>query len=135
MPTPFQGFPARSIELEVIACSLEDALAAYRGGATRLEITVRLDQAGLTPPIEMVRKILQYVPLPIRVMLRDRADFLLNEKTELTGNAELESMKRKATGFAALNIEGLVMGHIKDGELDFTTLEEAIKSAPKMRIT
>jgi copper homeostasis protein len=121
--------PAISIELEVIACSLDDALAAYRGGASRLEITVRLDHAGLTPPVEMVRQIVQSVPLPVRVMLRDRADFSVG------GNAELESLKRKAREFAALNVEGLVVGHVKGGRLDLTTLEEIIESAPKMRVT
>ncbi len=158
MHTPFQETPAGSIELEVIACSIDDALAAYRGGATRLEITVRLDQAGLMPPVEMVRQILQSVPLPARVMLRDRADFSVG------GNAELESLKRKAREFAELTVvpkyegissrgglrppifrrsesavtakvEGLVTGYVKDGKLDLTTLEEIIGSAPKMRVT
>lgn len=122
-------------ELEIIVCSLDDALAAYRGGASRLEITIRLDQAGLTPPVEMVRQIVQRVPLPVRVMLRDRADFSLNENTKLAGNSELESLKRKAREFAALNVEGLVMGHVKSGDLDLTALEEIIESAREMRVT
>ena len=135
MRTLFQKIPAGSVELEVIACSLDDALAAFHGGASRLEITVRLDQAGLTPPAELVREILQNVLLPVRVMLRDRAGFSLNQKTKATGNAELESLKGKAREFAALNVEGLVIGHVKNGELDLTTLEEIIKAAPKMRVT
>src|SRR5579859_7075385 len=129
MPTSVEKSPYSSIELEVITCSVDDAMAAYRGGASRLEITVRLDQGGLTPPVEMVREIIQVVPVPVRVMLRDRADFSIKEI------AELESLKWKAREFAGLNVEGLVTGHIKDGKLDLTTLEEIIKSAPKMRIT
>lgn len=150
---------ATTIELEVIACSLDDALAAFRGGASRLEITVRLDQAGLTPPVEMVRQILQSVPLPVRVMLRDRADFAIG------GNADLDNLKRKARKFTALSVktkpnasidcsgglrpasfrrsesaatakvEGLVVGHVKDGKLDLRTLEEIIEAAPKTRVT
>lgn len=87
---------ATTIELEVIACSLDDALAAFRGGAGRLEITVRLDQAGLTPPVEMVRQILQSVPLPVRVMLRDRPDF------SVSGEGGLKSIKRTAAVLAFL---------------------------------
>ena len=60
------------VELEVIACTLEDALAAEEGGATRLEITVDLDQAGLTPPVDLVEKIIRHTKLAARVMVRYR---------------------------------------------------------------
>jgi copper homeostasis protein len=125
------------IELEVIACSLDDALEAYRGGASRLEVTVRLDQAGLTPPLEMVRQILESVPLPIRVMLRDRPDFLVG------GDEELAILVRKAGEFAALNagkkkrggVEGLVTGYVKNGRLDLVALEKIANAAPRLRVT
>ena len=125
------------IELEVIACSLEDAVAAHRGGASRLEVTVRLDRAGLTPPLEMVREIVESVPLPVRVMLRDRPDFS-------AGGAEaLAGLVRKAREFAALrtgrrkerDIEGLVVGFIKNDLLDLAALEKIISAAPRLRVT
>jgi copper homeostasis protein len=127
----------QNIELEIIACSLDDAVEAYRGGASRLEVTVRLDQAGLTPPAEMVKEIIQRVPIPIRIMLRDRPDFSVGSETEF------ESLKQKAIGFAALNsgsetgkrIDGFVVGHIKDGRLDLAALEEIIRAAPSLRVT
>jgi hypothetical protein len=37
-----------STELEVIACSLEEASAAWKGGASRREVSIRLGQGG--PP-------------------------------------------------------------------------------------
>ena len=37
--------------LEVIATSLDDALAAEDGGAGRLEIVHDLERGGLTPPV------------------------------------------------------------------------------------
>jgi len=125
------------IELEVIACSLHDAMEAYRGGASRLEVTVRLDQAGLTPPLKMVKEMIRNVPIPIRVMLRDRPDFSMG------GDADLESLKRKAIDFAAIHsgsdagkrIDGFVVGHIKDGKLDLAALEEVISAAPNLRVT
>lgn len=137
MSASSQGPLAHPPELEVIACSLDDAVAAYRGGASRLEVTVRLDQAGLTPPLEMVEEIIQTVPLPIRVMLRDRPDFSAGD------NAELESLKRKAIEFSALNlgahaggcVDGLVAGHIQNGNLDWAALEEVISVAPNLRVT
>jgi copper homeostasis protein len=112
-------------------------MEAYRGGATRLEVTVRLDQAGLTPPLELVRQIIENVPLPIRVMLRDRPDFSTG------GIEELASLLRGARDFAALksakkrkgSVEGLVTGHIINGQLDLATLEKIIAAAPKLQVT
>jgi copper homeostasis protein len=125
------------VELEVIACSLHDAVEAQRGGASRLEVTIRLDQAGLTPPLEMVREIIQKVPLPIRVMLRDRADFSAGSEKEF------QSLVRRAAEFAAATrgsptigyIDGFVVGHIKEGRLDLAALEKIISAAPNMRFT
>ena len=59
--------------LEVIACSVEDAIQAEEGGADRLEIVSDLDVGGLTPPLELVREIRSEVNLPLRVMLREEA--------------------------------------------------------------
>jgi copper homeostasis protein len=126
-----------AIELEVIACSVDDAVEAYRGGASRLEVTIRLDQAGLTPPLDMVKEIVRSVPLPVRVMLRDRPDFSLG------GDKELENLMRKAAGFATLNVgaraggrvDGLVAGHIKEEHLDLGVLGKIVGTAPNLRVT
>ena len=121
----------------MIACSLDDALAAHRGGASRLEVTVRLDQGGLTPPMDMVLQIMQHVPLPIRVMLRDRPDFFIGSARELEG------LIQKAAEFATVGIrtnangwiDGVVTGHIKDGNLDLAALQKIIIAAPNLRVT
>ena len=47
--------------LEVIACSVEDAIEARRGGADRLEVISHFEVGGLTPPLELVREICQAV--------------------------------------------------------------------------
>lgn len=120
---------ARPKELEIIACSLDDARAAYHGGATRLEVCVRLDQAGLTPPLQLVQQILSHVPLRVRIMVRQRAAFAIS------GEAELDALKRNARAFAALAVDGLVVGHTKDGQLDWEALQEIIGAAPSMRFT
>ncbi len=41
--------------LEVIACTVEDAVEGMRGGANRLEIISRFDVGGLTPPLDICR--------------------------------------------------------------------------------
>jgi len=120
---------ARPIDLEIIVCSLDDALAAYDGGATRLEVCVGLDQAGLTPPRELVEQILASLPIRLRVMVRERAAF------EISGEAELDDLKQHAQAFAALSVDGLVVGHTKDGKLHLEALQEIIGAAPSMRFT
>ncbi|MGO9275415.1 MAG: copper homeostasis protein CutC [Terriglobia bacterium] len=120
---------ARPIDLEIIVCSLDDALAAYRGGATRLEVCVGLDHAGLTPPPKLVEQILARVPLRVRIMVRESAAFAIS------GGAELDALKRRARAFAALGVDGLVTGHTKDGKLDLEALQEIIGAAPSMRFT
>jgi len=118
-----------SVSLEVIASSLEDALAAEEGGASRLEVAVRLDQAGLTPPLDLVRQIAERVPLPARIMVRERADFGLSD------TAEVATLRQRARAFAALGVEGLVVGYVKDGRLDLETVGRILEAAPAARVT
>ncbi len=117
------------LELEVICCTVEDAIAACRGGATRLELTVQLDQAGITPPRELVEAIIQSVPVPVRVMLRDRTDF------EIGTLNELETLRRLANQFAAAGVNGLVTGFVKDGTLDVGALRAILHEVPQTCFT
>ena len=56
--------------LEVAVDSLERAIAAERAGAHRLELCANLDVGGLTPGIELIRRIRAAVRIPMHVMLR-----------------------------------------------------------------
>ncbi|MBK7599246.1 MAG: hypothetical protein IPJ07_12290 [Acidobacteria bacterium] len=47
--------------LEVIACSVDDAVAAQSGGADRLEIISHFELGGLTPPINLVQDVVSSV--------------------------------------------------------------------------
>jgi copper homeostasis protein len=74
--------------LEVIACSVADAIEAELGGAGRLEIVRAMNAGGLTPPVSLVREILAAVSIPVRVMLRENAGF------ESRGQAGIEELCR-----------------------------------------
>ncbi|MGH9395415.1 MAG: copper homeostasis protein CutC [Terriglobia bacterium] len=118
-----------SFELEVIACTLEDARAACEGGATRLEVTVHLEQGGLTPPLDLVEQIVQQAPIPARVMLRERPDFVLRGRDEIT------TLKRRAREFAGMKVDGFVVGYMKDGSLDLEALEEVFLATQSISVT
>jgi copper homeostasis protein len=106
--------------LEIIACSLEDALAAEAGGADRLEVCVGLADGGLTPPPALVEQILHRVRIPMRVMIRATDSYSITEE------------ERQIVPFLRLPMEGLVCG-FRDtaGQLDFAALDRVLRDAPR----
>lgn len=106
-----------SVILEVIACSVADAIEARKGGANRLEVVRSLDRGGLTPSLELVRAIKQAVDLPLRVMVRESDGY------ETGSEAEVETLCAAAAEFSelgvdGLGVDGLVIGFLKDAEID-----------------
>ena len=98
--------------LEVIATTLEDALAAERGGADRLELVAAMEADGLLPDLALVAQLRAAVALPIRVMLRSRSGFG-------TDAAELVVLCRAAERLRATGVEEFVFGFLtEDGQLD-----------------
>lgn len=117
------------MELEIIASSVEDAIAAESGGATRIELCVALDQDGLTPPLRLVHEVVAAVQIPVRVMLRRRNDFLIHDE------AELDALCKDAVAIQHAGAAGLVLGFIADGRANEMALQRIAASAPRMKIT
>ncbi|MGI8746401.1 MAG: copper homeostasis protein CutC [Bryobacteraceae bacterium] len=115
--------------LEVIVCSVEDAIAAEDGGAGRLEIVRELERGGLTPPLDLVRRILERVSIPVRAMVRESDSF------EVENSVELNRLCAAARQIATLPVDGIVVGFAKGGSLDLETTSEVIRGAPGLRAT
>lgn len=115
--------------LEVIACSVSDAIEAERGGADRLEIIRDLERGGLTPPLELVEDILAAVTLPVRVMLRE------DDGYEVQSEAAIKRLCAGARGLSKLNIDGLVLGFLRDGEVDAPLTSRVLDCAPNLPAT
>jgi copper homeostasis protein len=99
-------------ELEVIATTVEDAQAAERGGADRLEVVAAMEADGLSPDLTLVTRLRDAVALPIRVMLRSRPGFA-------TDAAELTGLCRAAEQLRAAGLDIFVFGFLTaDGQLD-----------------
>jgi copper homeostasis protein len=60
-------------KLEVIVETLEDALSAWQGGATQLDLKAYYPCGGLTPTIGTVRTVSKEVEIPIIMMIRPTA--------------------------------------------------------------
>jgi copper homeostasis protein len=115
--------------LEIIVCSLADALAAAQGGATRLEVISRFDLGGLTPTLQLVREIAGAVKLPLRVMLRESVGFEVNDE------AERRRLCAKARELSELAVDGLVLGFLRNRRIDEPLLEDILSCAPNLRAT
>ncbi len=119
--------------LEIIVCTVEDAVAAERGGANRLEIISHYEVGGLTPAFDMVREITSTVRVPARVMLRESEDFVV------TDEIEVERLRNAATAFARLPINGFVLGFLRDTpdgiRIDHDLLARILSCAPNLPAT
>ncbi len=119
--------------LEVIACTVEDAIAAEQGGADRLEIVSHLELGGLTPALALVKAMQAAVRLPLRVMVREEEDFFAS------GQKKLERLCEVARSYADLSVDGLVLGFLtqQDSEIKVAheMLEAVLAAAPQTRCT
>ena len=115
--------------LEVIACSVSDAVEAERGGASRLEVVGELESGGMTPPAWLVREILRSVRIPVRVMLRE------SEGYTVSGAAETSRLCSAAEDFARLPVDGLVLGFSRGGQVDAELTGRILSCAPGLNAT
>ncbi|XP_033611619.1 copper homeostasis protein cutC homolog [Cryptotermes secundus] len=113
-------FLLQSAMLEVCVDSVESALNAYNGGASRLELCAALSEGGLTPSPGMLQIVKSLVTIPVFVMLRPRGgeDFVYS-------CYEVEVMKHDASILKNLGADGFVFGALTpSGEIDKNVCKE-----------
>lgn len=93
-------------QLEVIVLSVDEGVAAEQGGATRLEVVREIEAEGLTPEVALVERLLARVTIPLRVMIRPRNAFVLDDE------AHRDEVRRDAARFADLPVD-LVTGYVR----------------------
>jgi len=116
----------------VEACveSLEEALAAERGGARRLELCANMDVGGTTPSAELFRAVRARVRIPIAMMIRPRGGPFTYS------NAELESMRRDLDLAGELGADVAVIGVLDDDRrVDSARTRELVARAATMPVT
>lgn len=119
-----------SFVLEVCVDSVESAVSAARGGATRLELCANLVIGGTSPDEDLFLMVREAVDIPVRVLLRPRfGDFLYTD-------AEFELLRRQVRRFAARGADGVVIGILRpDGALDEARMAELISLADGCGVT
>lgn len=113
--------------LEVIVCSLVDAVEAERGGADRLEVVRELNRGGLTPDLPLVRAIRRAVSLPLRVMLRESEDD--------SQRGDDIRLRAAAIELEQIGAEGLVIGFLRNNTVDLERTGTILHYVPNMHAT
>jgi copper homeostasis protein len=119
-----------NILLEACVETLEEAIAAERLGAHRLELCARLDLDGITPPVDLIRHVREAVQIPVKVMIRPRAGNFIYT------SGELELMKRDIMICKSLGIHGVVIGLLdENNQLDLESIYLLADLAAPMNVT
>ncbi len=105
-------------QLEVIATSVADGVAAALSGADRLEVVSAVEVDGLLPDLEVVRRLRDAVAIPLRVMLRNAPGFTVNRQAFAVLVGEAERLRDSG-------VDQFVFGFLMtDGHLDQPALME-----------
>ncbi len=115
--------------LEVIACSVTDAIEAEQGGAGRLELIRNPERGGLTPRLELVEQITAVVSIPVRVMLRESDTYGVSNEDECNRLCDA------AREFSKLCIDGLVLGFLREKRVDLELTQQLLGWAPNLKAT
>jgi copper homeostasis protein len=115
--------------LEVIVCSVDDAIEAEKGGAKRLEIIRDFARGGMTPNLETVSDVIDAVSVPVRVMLRESDHHGVCEENHI------EQLCAHAQELATLEIDGLVLGFLRDEHVDAEVTRRVLSYAPGLKAT
>lgn len=93
--------------------SVESAIAAEKGGATRLELCTNLFEGGTTPSLGLLQVIKASCSIPVFVLIRPRGgDFLYSD-------LDVKVMRHDIQIFKAHHADGFVIGALtSDGNVD-----------------
>ncbi len=110
--------------------TLEDALAAEKRGANRIELCSALDQDGLTPSEDLTRSCVQNLSIPVMAMVRPRGgNFVYTEE-------EIQQMEAEIEFFKQSGVAGVVFGLLTvDGDIDMEKTSRLAQLAIPLEVT
>ena len=113
-----------TLTIEICAGSLDDAIAAEKAGAARIELNSSLFLGGLTPSLGSLLLVKKETNLKVMTMVRPRAAGFLYTASEF------KTMKEDAKLFIDNGADGIVFGFLKkNGTIDEKRCEALIKIA------
>ena len=116
--------------LEVCVGSVQSALAAQQGGASRIELCSALEIGGITPSAGLMEAARAVEGLKMHVLIRPRGGDFLYDK------AEVDSMVHDIQLAKRYGADGIVIGALHaDGSIDLDACRRMIDVAEGMQIT
>lgn len=118
------------MQIEICVESLDSALAAQQGGATRVELCRALSEDGLTPSLELVRKVRAALTIELFVMIRPRSgDFVYSED-------EYRTLQNDIAAAKALGCDGVVLGLLTpERDVDVVRTRQLVELAHPAQVT
>ncbi len=116
--------------IEVIVQNEQEAIRAEKMGAERLELVSAINEGGLTPSFETIKRVLSSVTIPVQVMIRPHSrDFFYSD-------SEVKTIIEDVKNVLNLGGHGIVFGALKkDYTLDENALEKIIALSDQLDIT
>lgn len=118
------------MKVEICASNFESARIAQKCGADRIELCVDLGVGGLTPPAELIERVISELRIPTHVLIRPReGDFIYSEAEfrEMIGSIEL---------CKTLSCDGVVSGALTpSSEIDTERTGQLIRAAKGVQFT
>ena len=121
---------ATQIILEIAAHSVLSSVAAFEGGADRIELCQALETGGLTPSYGLIQEVLGRVTIPVHVLIRPRTgDFIYSRE-------EIKVMKRDILFCKETGAQGVVIGALRqNGNVDLNAMKQMTEIAHPLSIT
>ena len=111
--------------VEIVGCSVADALGIELAGADRIELCSGIVAGGVTPSSGLLRAVKAHCQLPIMAMIRPR------EGGFCYSTSEFETMKSEIEALAEAGTDGFVFGVLhSDGSVDRPRMEELRRRVP-----
>lgn len=116
--------------LEVIATTLDEALALELAGVDRIELIAGPSEGGLTPSYSLVKHVVNNVKTPVNVMIRPHS------KSFVYSNNDLEIIIDDINKFKELGVNGIVFGCTTiDNKIDVKTLDIVLSICENLDFT
>ena len=116
--------------VEAAVETLEEALAAKRAGADRIELCASLGVGGTTPSAGLIASVVQQANHPVFVMIRPRGGDFVYAADEI--DAMIEDIDRARP----LGIAGIVTGALRsDGSVDVESMRRLMSPAAGLPVT
>lgn len=116
--------------IEVCVENLQSLAAAFKGGASRIELCGSLVEGGITPSRSFIKTARAQIQIELYIMIRPRpGDFCYTE-------AEFEIMKQDILDCKELGADGVVFGILcPDGTVDLHRSASLVQLARPMSVT